>query len=69
MVSMGLKKLASENNMTVASGVAYGALHGYAATLSEGAGYKLLVITTKFTDPEKFNELQEYLDTRDLAAD
>lgn len=46
MIGIGLKKLASENNMTVASGVAYGDLHGYAATLSEGAGYKLLVITT-----------------------
>ena len=36
MIGSGLKKLASENGMKVARGVAYGALRGYAATLSEG---------------------------------
>lgn len=51
MIGSGLKKLARENGMTIAHGVAYGSLQGYAATLSEGAGYKLLSITGKIADP------------------
>lgn len=51
MVGSGLKKLAKENNMTVSKGIAYGALGGFAATLSEGAGYKLIVFSTHFDDP------------------
>lgn len=51
MIGSGLKKLAKENNMKIACGVAYGSLRGYAATLSEGAGYKQIVFTTRFVDP------------------
>ena len=50
MIGSGLKKLAQENGMKVAKGVAYGSLQGFAATLSEGSGYKQVVFTTKFTD-------------------
>ena len=48
MVGQGLKKLASENDMRVSDGVAYGSLRGFAATLSEGAGFKRIVFSTKF---------------------
>ena len=42
LIGSGLKKLAKEYGMTV-SGVAYGSLGGFAATLSEGAGFKRIV--------------------------
>lgn len=51
MIGSGLKKLAAENGMKVSNGVAYGSLHGYAATLSEGAGWKQLAVSVTFPDP------------------
>jgi hypothetical protein len=36
--------------MKVAKGVAYGNLQGFAATMSEGSGYKQIIFSTKFTD-------------------
>lgn len=51
MIGSALKKLARENGMKIAQGVGYGSLRGFAATLSEGAGWKQIVFTTKFEDP------------------
>lgn len=59
MIGSGLKKLAQENGMTVSNGVAYGALRGFAATLSEGAGFKQIVFSTSVTDPAKRMELSD----------
>jgi len=50
MIGSGLKKFAEEKGLRVAKGVAYGSLQGFAATLSEGSGYKQVVFVTKFTD-------------------
>ncbi len=50
MIASGLKKLAKEYGMTVAAGVAYGNMGGFAATLSEGSGYKRIVFATHFRD-------------------
>lgn len=50
MIGSGLKKLAQQHGMTVSGGVAYGALMGYATTFSEGAGYKTICISTRFTE-------------------
>ena len=50
MIGSGLKKLAKENGMKIDSGVAYGSLGGFAATLSEGAGWKQIVFSTRFMD-------------------
>lgn len=69
MIGSGLKKLAQENGMKVAKGVAYGSLRGYAATLSEGSGYKMIVLSTKFTDTVKLNELQAQLNARNITRD
>lgn len=69
MIGSGLKKLAKEHNMKIAHGVGYGALRGYAATLSEGAGYKQIVLTTKFPDPEKKYALQEKLNARSIQRE
>lgn len=49
MIGSGLKKYAQENGLKVAKGVAYGAFRGYAATMSEGSGFKQVFFTTKFT--------------------
>ena len=58
MIGTGLKKLAAKHGMTVANGVAYGNLRGYATTLSEGAGYKQIDISTQFTEVGKLEQLQ-----------
>ena len=50
MIGSALKKLAVANGMTVAHGVAYGFLRGYATTLWEGSGYKTMCISTRFAD-------------------
>ena len=52
MVGKGLQKLARNNGMMVASGVAYGNLRGFATTFTEGAGYKRMDIATSFPTPE-----------------
>ena len=69
MIGSGLKKLAKENGMNVASGVAYGSLRGYAATLSEGSGYKQIVISTKFADPAKPQELQAMINQKNISRE
>ena len=53
MIGSGLKKLAEENGMTVAHGVAYGNLGGFSATFSEGAGWKRIDFATRFLNEEK----------------
>lgn len=50
MIGSGLKKLAAENGMKVSKGVAYGSLRGYAATMSEGAGWKQISFSLAFPD-------------------
>ena len=70
MIGSGLKKLANENGMKVAKGVGYGSLRGYAATLSEGDGYKRIVLTTKLPDPEKKkNNLLDKLNGRNIQRE
>lgn len=69
MIGSGLKKLALENGMKVDKGVAYGSLRGYAATLSEGSGYKQISVTTKFSDTERLNALQAKLNGRDISRE
>lgn len=59
MIGSGLKKLATQYGMKVSQGVAYGALQGYAATMSEGAGFKQIIFTTKFTDPARKAEFMD----------
>lgn len=56
MIGSGLKKLAAENGMKVDKGVAYGSLQGYAATMSEGSGWKQIVFTTAIDDPIRRDE-------------
>lgn len=69
MIGSAFKKLAAENGMKVSNGVAYGSLRGYAATLSEGSGWKQIVLTTKFTDPVLLNQLQEKINQRNITRE
>lgn len=69
MIGSGLKKLAAQNGMRVAQGVAYGSLQGYAATFSEGSGYKQIVITTRFADPVQEDGLRREVGSRNIASD
>lgn len=66
MIGSGLSKFAAKHGMKVSQGVAYGSLMGLAVTLSEGSGYKQMVIVTKFTDPALQVALQESLDAKRL---
>ena len=66
MVGSGLKKLAAENGMTVAHGVAYGTYRGFALTMSEGNGWKALEFATRFSDPAAANALEYKLNLVDM---
>ncbi len=66
MIGSGLKKLAKEKGMKVTKGVAFGSLDGFAATMSEGSGYKQIVFTTTFADPAKKAALLDKVNSMDL---
>lgn len=51
MIGSGFRKLAVEYGLTVDKGVAYGGLQGFAATMSEGAGWKQIIFSVGFADP------------------
>ena len=66
MIGSGLKKFAAENGMKVSNGVAYGSLRGYAATMSEGAGYKQIFFSVAFPDPAQKSLLVDAINGIDL---
>ena len=66
MIGSGLRKLAAAKGMKVANGVAYGALHGYGATFSEGSGIKTLVFSTRFAEIAQKVAFTEHLQTLGL---
>ena len=66
MIGSGLKKLANERGLRVDKGVAYGALHGYATTMFDGNGIKVICISTTFTDPMLLTQLQSVLNGHNL---
>lgn len=69
MIGNGLKKLANEYGMNVSNGVAYGSLGGYAATLSEGTGYKRIVFSTRFADPAGRTGFMDAVNGRDVKKE
>lgn len=69
MIGSGLKKLARENGMQIAHGVAYGGFRGYAVTLSEGAGYKSMAIATHFSVAGQENALREQVGQRNVQRE
>ena len=66
MVSGGLKKLAQENGMKVAKGVAYGSLQGFAATMVDGADIKKITFATSFPDAELKAALLSVIEQTDI---
>ena len=69
MIGSALKKLANENGMKVDQGIAYGSLRGFAATLSEGSGYKQIVFSTMFADLANRAKLADLLNSRNLKKE
>lgn len=68
MIGSGLKKLAAENGMKVSKGVAYGNLRGYAATLSEGAGWKQIAFSLIFLDDAQRGLFIDYVNKVDVQS-
>lgn len=68
MIGSGLKALALENGLQLAKGVAYGRLHGFAVTMSEGSGYKQIVFATQFTDPSMRRGLMTQVDQANIQC-
>lgn len=69
MIGPALKKLAAENGLTVAKGVAYGTFRGYCTTFSEGANYKQMLISTAFPEESKQDELMGYVNRFNLTKE
>lgn len=69
MIASKLKKLAVQHNLNISKGVSYGNMLGYAVTLSEGAGYKLIQISTTFPEPQKQLDLLNVCNERDLKSE
>ena len=56
MIGTGLKKLANENGMKVANGLAYGTFHGYSAAFWDGSGTKTMMLSTSIQDANAKSE-------------
>ncbi len=69
MIGSGLKKYAEENGLRISSGLAYGRLRDYAATIFEGSGYKAIVITTRFADAVQKQQLMNLMNERNLMKE
>ena len=69
MIGHTYKKFAAEHQMTVAKGIAYGSFYGYAATMCEGAGWKRIAVSCRFTDADKRDQLEAELNTHDLMKE
>lgn len=67
MIGSAFAKYAKENGMKVSNGAAYGNFRGYAAAFTEGSGYKLVNITTVFSDPSLGFELQQKLTGNEIT--
>ena len=67
MIGTGLRKLAKQHGMKVDAGIAYGILKGYATALSEGAGYKMITISTTFPEVGQKEKLMEMTNAADLT--
>lgn len=68
MIGPGLKKFAQQHGMKIARGVAYGSFYGYAATFCEGSGWKRIVVSTRFPNPAKRDELRTALAQHNLST-
>ena len=69
MIGSGLKKFAEANGLSIGGGVGYGNLRGFQATLSEGSGFKQIIIQTKFPDVEKLNALQAAINNANIQKE
>lgn len=63
MIGFAYRKFARENGMQVGSGIAYGNLRGYAASLCEGSGWKMMTVNTKISDAAAEAEIRSQLES------
>jgi len=68
MIGSGLKKLAKESNMKVASGVAYGVMQGFSVTLQEGSGFKQMTIATRFANMEQQRAFEQRISQVNITS-
>lgn len=68
MIGSALKKFAKRHDMKIARGVAYGSFYGYAATFCEGAGWKRIVVSTRFPEPAKRDAFRTLLAQSNLTT-
>ncbi len=69
MIGSAMKKLAQENGLQIAHGVAYGSLRGYTATISGDSLYTHLILLTRFSDPTAPAAMQGELNQRNLRRE
>ena len=69
MIGSGLKKLAQEHGMKVGHGIAYGNMGGFAASMSEGSGFKQITFATKLMDPVKKDGLMQAVNSRNISRE
>ena len=62
-----IKKYAAENGMKVAQGVAYGNLKGYAVTMVDGSGIKIMTVATKFPSEEQKQQLMQAVNAVNIS--
>ncbi len=68
MLGSGFQKLAREYQMTQYGGIAYGSLRGYAATLSEGSGYKKVDFALCIPVPAQKAELMRMVEMGNIRS-
>lgn len=60
------KEFAASKGLKLSNGIAYGNLRGYAATLSDGQGFKQIVLSTRFASSEKQREFEAYVKQKNI---
>lgn len=60
------KEFATSKGLKLSNGIAYGNLRGYAATLSDGQGFKQIILSTRFSNSEKQREFEAYVKQKNI---
>lgn len=69
MIGSTFKKYASEFGMQTKHGVAFGDMNGFAATFSEGAGYKQIQFSTTFPYEQAIDSLNTKLNEKNIRRE
>lgn len=64
-----IKEYAASKGLKYAHNVAYGRLHGYAATLSQGDSFVQIILSTRFPNEERQKEFETKARSKDFAKE